>query len=153
MQEIIIFKSITKMEIVSKNRKLKSRKLIFQGAEWNDEATFSCVTEDDEKTSAKLSVILAEKKKKVEKPKKVEEKRIEFDDSKSYNLVDSLFEVKPIETNTEEGAKQFYQAQSEIEGQYHPEALSAERQMALPYLQIADPVRDAIPKVSFLDFF
>ena len=122
----------------------------FVGAEWNDEATFSCVTEDGEKSSAKLSVILAEKKKKVEKPKKVEEKRIEFDDKKSYSLVESLFELKKNEQPSEETETQsvpFYQPQSEIEGQYTPEALSCERGMALPYLQISDPVRDAIPKV------
>ena len=110
------------------------------------------MTEDDEKTSAKLSVILAEKKKKVEKPKKVEEKRVEFDDKKSYSLVESLFETKKVEQPSEETEAQptqYFQAQSEIEGQYTPEPLSCERQMALPYLQIADPVRDAIPKVIF----
>ena len=110
------------------------------------------MTEDDEKTSAKLSVILAEKKKKVEKPKKVEEKRVEFDDKKSYSLVESLFETKKVEQPSEETEAQptqYFQAQSEIEGQYTPEPLSCERQMALPYLQIADPVRDAIPKVNY----
>ena len=62
-------------------------------AQWNDEAIFTCVTEDDEKTATKLTVKVAEKKpKKVEK--KVEVKKVEFDDKKSYALVDSLFEQK-----------------------------------------------------------
>lgn len=96
-------------------------------------------------------MILAEKKKKVEKPKKVEEKRVEFDDKKSYSLVESLFDTSKMTQPTEEtesSSVAYFQPQSEIEGQYTPEPLSCEKQMALPYLQMSDPVRDAIPKVS-----
>ena len=63
-------------------------------AQWSDDAVFTCVTEDDEKCSAKLDVIMQEKKvKKVEKPKEVI-KKVEFDDKKSYEMVDQLFELK-----------------------------------------------------------
>ena len=63
-------------------------------AQWSDDAVFTCVTEDDEKCSAKLDVIMQEKKvKKVEKPKEVI-KKVEFDDKKSYEMVEQLFELK-----------------------------------------------------------
>merc|ERR1739848_463115 len=70
------------------------RTLIIMDAQWSDDAVFTCVTEDDEKCSAKLDVIMQEKKvKKVEKPKEVI-KKVEFDDKKSYEMVESLFELK-----------------------------------------------------------
>ena len=95
---------------------------------------------------------MPEKIKKVEKPKKVEEVRVEFDDTKSYSLVESLFDtskmVAPSE-ETESASVAYFQPQSEIVGQYTAEPLSCEKQMALPYLQMADPVREAVPKVPY----
>ena len=45
--------------------------MIHLGAQWNDEAVFTCQTEDGESTSAKLCVTVQERKqtRKVQKPK------------------------------------------------------------------------------------
>ena len=54
------------------------------------------------------------------------------------------FQTTPADleaAEAEENTTAFYTKQSEVEGMYTPEPLSSERQMALPYLQMADPVR------------
>jgi len=84
-----------KRVISARNFEVGGRSLkVISDAQWSDDAVFTCVTEDDEKCSAKLDVIMQEKKvKKVEKPKEVI-KKVEFDDKKSYEMVESLFELK-----------------------------------------------------------
>ena len=72
--------------------------------------------------------------------------RVESVILQTSSQISGLAQQDPVQ---EEEAGAFYNQQSEVEGQYTPEPLSCEKQMALPYLQIADPVRDAIPKVNF----
>ena len=61
-------------------------------AQWNDEAEFSCVTEDGERVKAQLTVLTTNKKpKKVEK-KKLVIKKVEFNEKASEELVDRIFD-------------------------------------------------------------
>ena len=64
------------------------------GAEWNDEAVFTCVTEDGDRVSAQLTVLVPQKKAKVEK-KKLVVKKVEFNEKASETIVDNLFDRRP----------------------------------------------------------
>ena len=80
------------------------------GAEWNDEAVFSCVTEDGDRMQAQLTVLVPQKKPKVEK-KKLVIKKVEFNEKASNDLVDSFFAPKPevdADTMSDVGVKYIY---------------------------------------------
>ena len=68
----------------------------FLGVQANDEAEFSCVTEDGERLKTQLTVLTTNKRKE-RKKKEIVIKKVEFNEAASNKLVEDMFAEKPID--------------------------------------------------------